>query len=71
MRLVESSRWKLEQEEDARGFKKVMEIEAYKGVFKDSKNMLFDLRPKESCPSINNFKRMEKLKLQNLLFDAY
>jgi len=29
------------------------------------------MRPMETCPSLNNFTRLDKLKLQKLLMDAY
>ena len=36
LRRVEASRWKIEPEEDQNGFKKVFELETFKGIFKDS-----------------------------------
>lgn len=63
LRRVEVARWKLEPEEDDQGFKKVFELETFIGVFKDSQGQTYDLRPKDTCPSLNNFTRMEKPKL--------
>ena len=37
LRKIEISRWNLEPEEDAQGFKKVFELEVFPGVFKDMK----------------------------------
>jgi hypothetical protein len=63
LRRVEVKNWKLEPEEQD-GLKKVFEIETYEGVFKDSQGNTYDLRPHETCPSLNNFSRMEKINLQ-------
>ena len=63
LRRVDITRWKIEPEEDDQGFKKVFEVETFKGVFKDSAGQTHDLRPKETCPSLNNFARMDKFRL--------
>jgi hypothetical protein len=36
LRRVELARWKMEPEEDEQGFRKVFELETFRGVFKDS-----------------------------------
>lgn len=36
LRQVEASKWKIEPEEDASGLRKAVEIENFKGYFKDS-----------------------------------
>jgi len=46
--------------EEKDGLKKVFELETFTGYFKDSRGISYDLRPKESCPSLNNFERMDK-----------
>lgn len=56
---------------DQQGLKKVFEVDNYPGVFKDSKGVLYDLRPKETCPSVANFSKKEKSELQTLLMKAY
>jgi hypothetical protein len=71
LRLVDNSKFKSEADVDIKGFRKVYEIESYAGVFKDSDNKSYDLRPLESCPSLNNFSRMEKRALQRLLMKAF
>ncbi|CDW86334.1 UNKNOWN [Stylonychia lemnae] len=70
LRRVELKNWKMEPEEKD-GLKKVFELETFSGYFKDSMGNSYDLRPRELCPSLNNFERMDKGKLQNLLLQAY
>ena len=43
----------------------------FPGMFKDAAGNTYDLRPMETCPSLNNFTRMDKTKLQELLKKAY
>ena len=59
LRRVEPKNWKMEPEEKD-GLRKVLELEAFEGRFKDSQGKNYDLRPRESCPSLNNFERMDK-----------
>ena len=70
LRKVEIKNWKLEPEEE-NGLKKVFELETFSGVFKDSQGVTYDLRPRDTLPSLNNFSRMDKIKLQQLLLKAY
>lgn len=70
LRRVDAKDWKREPEERD-GLRKVLELDSYTGYFKDSQGKSYDLRPKESCPSLNNFERMETRKLQQLLLKAY
>jgi len=70
LRQVDLSRFKSEPEE-VEGLKKVFEIESYSGMFKDSKGHTYDLRPHETCPSLNNFLNKDKTELQPLLMKAY
>jgi hypothetical protein len=67
---VDPKDWKREPEERD-GLRKVLELDSYPGYFKDSQGNNYDLRPRESCPSLNNFERMDRAKLQRLLFKAY
>ena len=62
MRRVESKNWKIEPEEKE-GLRKVFELETFPGYFKDSQGVTYDMRPRESCPSLNNFERMDKSRL--------
>lgn len=70
-KLEAGQRFKAEPEIDGSGFKKVYEVENFSGIFKDSKGATFDLRPQESCPSLNNFAKKERAELQTLLMTAY
>jgi len=62
LRRVELKNWKMEPDEKD-GLKKVFELETFTGYFKDSLGNSYDLRPKETCPSLNNFERMDKAQL--------
>lgn len=63
LRRVDQKDWKREPEERG-GLKKVIELDSFPGYFKDSQGNNYDLRPKESCPSLNNFERMDRQQLQ-------
>ena len=39
------------------GLTKVHEVDGYRGIFK-SPNKIIDVRPKDSCPSIENFRKL-------------
>jgi len=64
-------RFKAEAEFDGQGRKKVYEIETFRGLFKDAQGKTYDLRPMETCPSLNNFMRKERGEIQSLLMKAY
>ena len=59
LRRVDPKDWKREPEERD-GLRKVIELESFTGYFKDSQGRNYDLRPKETCPSLNNFERMDR-----------
>jgi hypothetical protein len=71
LRRVEFARFKAEPELDADNLKKVYEVEHFEGRYRDSAGVTYDLRPKESCPSLANFSKMQKEELQRLLMKAY
>lgn len=52
------------------GFTKCIELSGYKGVFRDSKGVLYDFRPKEMCPSYNNFMNKDEKYIYELLIKA-
>lgn len=60
LRRIEPSKFKTEVDVDGKGLKKVQEVECYPGIFKDTDGKAYDLRPLDSCPSLNNFTRMDK-----------
>ena len=55
LRIVESARWKSEPELDKNGLRKVQVVENYMGLYKDSDGNTYDLRPRDSMPSLRNF----------------
>ena len=61
----------MEQEFDSGHYKKVMQIECFPGIFKDSEGNIYDFRPAEGRPSLSNFKKMEFGALQKLLLKAF
>lgn len=50
--------------------KKVVELDDFEGVFTDYKGQLYDLRPKDNCPSLLNFKKKEVSELRELVKTA-
>jgi hypothetical protein len=55
LRIVDRSEWKLEQDIDENGYRKVTEMDGFKYVFVDNSGKVYDLRPQENKPSYNNF----------------
>ncbi len=53
-RQVSLEAWRLEEEEDREGNRKVIPLSGFPGVFKDSQGELHDLRPKDICPCFSN-----------------
>lgn len=53
------------------GFKKVHAVECYVGIYRDLEGNMYDLRPKESAPSLRNLQRMPLTHLHQLLQKAY
>ena len=53
------------------GFKKVHAVECYVGIYRDLEGNMYDLRPKESAPSLRNLQRMSLTHLHQLLQKAY
>jgi len=70
LRKVDISRFKAEPDLDS-GLRKAFEYPEFAGIFKDSIGKVHDCRPMESCPSLSNFEKMERLDLQKLLMKAY
>ena len=69
-RLIQVSEFKAAPEIEG-GFRKVFGNEYYEGVYTDSEGKVYDLRPRESMPSLANFKKMDINKLRKLLKTAY
>jgi len=71
LRAVDSTKWKSEPELDKKGLKKVHVVEYYGGMFKDSHGNTYDLRPRESMPSLRNFQAHDSTMLRQMLLKAY
>jgi len=45
-------------------------LSGFKGVFRDSKGILYDFRPKDMCPSYDNFMKKDEKKIYDFLIKA-
>ena len=70
LRKVNPERFNFESEYDSNGNLKVWEVDHYPGIFQDSKGKLYDMRPMENWPSINNLMKKEVKELQQLAYKA-
>lgn len=70
LREVLAEKFSFEPETDSSGRRKVWMVEAYPGVFQDSKGQLYDMRPQETCPSINNLMKKSVQELKELAIAA-
>ena len=52
------------------GLSEPKEVPGYPGLFMDSKEVIYDLRPYETAPTYNNLVRLEKSQLLGLLCSA-
>jgi len=72
LRAFDLEKFKLVPEFDPRtGHKKVHPVECYPGVYRDLQGNMYDVRPKETAPSLVNFQRMPLSQLHTLLLKAY
>ena len=69
LREVKAEVWGKEQNE-LNGKKKVLQVPGYPGCFRDSKGVFYDLRPKETCPSFENFMKKDMEELLSILLKA-
>jgi len=69
LRKVDLLVWKLVPEEE-NGLKKVFEISGYPGLFKNEAGDLFDVRPRDSCPSHDNLMKKSTKELATMLVTA-
>ena len=53
------------------GLRKVMGNEYYEGIYTDSAGRVYDLRPKETMPSLSNFQKMDMDRQRKLLRTSY
>ncbi|EUD67109.1 hypothetical protein C922_02693 [Plasmodium inui San Antonio 1] len=70
LRLVPLEEYEDEEDINKEGFRKVYEISAFPGVFRDATGKAYDLRDKESCPCYNNFIKKTELELLELICQA-
>ncbi|KEG00939.1 hypothetical protein YYE_04385 [Plasmodium vinckei vinckei] len=70
LKLVSLEEFEDHEDIDKNGFKKVYEISAFPGVFRDSLGTAYDLRDKETCPCYNNFIKKSDLELLQLICTA-
>jgi len=71
LREVSIEEWEWVEDKDSNGFRKVYMLSQFRGVFRDSTEKLWDLRPKESCPCLVNFMKKDMAELYELLVKAY
>ena len=72
MRQLNSSEFKMAPEFDpVTKLKKVYPIDYYEGIYRDSDGNTYDLRPRDSMPSLTNFQRKSLQELKQLLLTAY
>jgi len=71
LRLVTCEQWEWVPEEDKEGRTKVYELSQFRGLFRKSSGDLVDLRPKDTCPSFNNFMKKDLATLCHMLISAY
>jgi hypothetical protein len=53
-----------------KGLVKCIELSGFKGVFRDSKGILYDFRPKDMCPSYDSFMKKDEKKIYDFLIKA-
>jgi hypothetical protein len=70
-RLVTCEEWEWVPEEDEQGRRKVYSLSQFRGLFRNSTGDLVDLRPKDTCPSLNNFMKKDLQTLCHMLISAY
>ncbi|CAD8068234.1 unnamed protein product [Paramecium sonneborni] len=67
LRKVDLAIFKRESEINDQGFRKVYEVNGYKGVFRTSAGDTLDLRPKEGCPSYEQISKINSKNLPKIL----
>lgn len=71
LRKVTIQEWEWMPEVDEMGRHKVYEMSQFRGLFRNSAGDLIDLRPKETCPCLNNFMKKDMALLCSMLISAY
>ena len=70
LRLVTLDRWEDEPDQDEQGLVKCYALTQFKGVYRDAKGMLRDLRPHEGKPCFSNLISKNEKELQSMLSAA-
>jgi len=70
LRLVSLDKWEDEPDLDSQGRLKCYALTQYKGLYRDAKQQLRDLRPIEGKPSFNQFVKKSEKELITLLVQA-
>ena len=70
LRLVTLERWEDEPDEDKAGRVKCYALTQFKGLYRDAKGLMQDLRPKEGKPCFSNLVSKGEKELQSLLCEA-
>ncbi|SOV22363.1 conserved Plasmodium protein, unknown function [Plasmodium sp. DRC-Itaito] len=70
LKLVPLEEYEDKEDIDSEGFRKVYQISAFPGIFRDAMGMAYDLRDKNSCPCYNNLIKKTDEELLNLIYQA-
>lgn len=71
LRRVSVQEWEWVSQVDDRGRGKCYELSQFRGIFRKNDGEAVDIRPKDTCPSYNNFMKKDLAELYNLLVKAY
>ena len=72
MRRVDPNEFRMAPEYDhISKLKKVYPIDYFDGIFRDIEGNTYDLRPRDTMPSLTNFQKKPLGELRSLLFEAY
>lgn len=71
LRQVSIQEWEWVPDVDDKGHHKVYELTQFKGIFRKGDGEMVDVRPRDSCPSYNNFMKKDTSELYSLLVKAY
>lgn len=71
LRQVSIQEWEWVPDVDEKGHHKVYELTQFKGIFRKADGEMVDVRPRDSCPSFNNFMKKDTSELYSLLVKAY
>ncbi|SPJ10001.1 conserved Plasmodium protein, unknown function [Plasmodium sp. DRC-Itaito] len=70
LKLVPLEEYEDKEDIDSEGFRKVYQISAFPGIFRDAMGIAYDLRDKDSCPCYNNLIKKTDQELLQLIYQA-